>query len=35
VLTSLDDVTVVPERKRINTPVRGETFARLDRNGYT
>src|SRR6201998_2659468 len=34
-LTSLDDVTVVPERKRINAAVRSETFAWLDRNGYS
>jgi histidinol-phosphate aminotransferase len=31
-LTSLDDATVVPERKRINAAVRSETFAWLDRN---
>ncbi len=34
-LTSLDDTTVVPERKRINAAVRSETFAWLDRNGYS
>jgi histidinol-phosphate aminotransferase len=34
-LTSLEDTTVVPERKRINATVRGETFAWLDRNGYS
>jgi histidinol-phosphate/aromatic aminotransferase/cobyric acid decarboxylase-like protein len=34
-LTSLDDATVVPERKRINAAVRGETFAWLDRNRYS
>jgi histidinol-phosphate aminotransferase len=34
-LTSLDDATVVPERKRINAAVRSETFAWLDRNGYS
>src|SRR5882724_9966083 len=33
-LTSLDDATVVPERKRINAAVRGETFAWLDSKGY-
>ncbi len=33
-LTSLDDSSVVPERKRINASVRGETFEWLDRNGY-
>jgi histidinol-phosphate aminotransferase len=33
-LTSLDDKTLVPERKRINAGIRGETFAWLDRNGY-
>ena len=33
-LTSLDNATVVPERKRINAAVRSETFAWLDRNGY-
>ena len=34
-LMSLDDGTVVPERKRINATVRSETFAWLDRNGYS
>ena len=34
-LTSLDDKTLVPERKRINAGIRGETFAWLDRNGYS
>ena len=34
-LTSLDDATVVPERKRINAAVRSETFAWLDRNRYS
>jgi histidinol-phosphate aminotransferase len=34
-LTSLDSATVVPERKRINAAVRSETFAWLDRNGYS
>jgi histidinol-phosphate aminotransferase len=34
-LASLDDATVVPERKRINAAVRSETFAWLDRNGYS
>jgi histidinol-phosphate/aromatic aminotransferase/cobyric acid decarboxylase-like protein len=34
-LTSLDDKTVVPERKRINAAVRSETFAWLDRNGHS
>ncbi len=34
-LVSLDDATVVPERKRINATVRSETFAWLDRNGYS
>src|SRR5712664_2611237 len=34
-LTSLDDATVVPERKRINAAVRSETFAWLDSNGYS
>jgi len=34
-LTSLDDATVVPERKRVNAAVRSETFAWLDRNGYS
>lgn len=33
-LTSLDDATVVPERKRINAAVSSETFAWLDRNHY-
>lgn len=34
-LTSLDDATLVPERKRINAAVRNETFAWLDRNHYS
>jgi histidinol-phosphate/aromatic aminotransferase/cobyric acid decarboxylase-like protein len=34
-LVSLDDATVVPERKRINAAVRDETFAWLDRNGHS
>jgi len=34
-LMSLDDGTVVPERKRINATVRSETFRWLDRNGYS
>ena len=34
-LTSLDDATVVPERKRINAAVRSETFAWLDRNRHS
>jgi len=34
-LTSLDDATIVPERKRINAAVRSETFAWLDRNRYS
>jgi histidinol-phosphate aminotransferase len=34
-LTSLDDPSVVPERKRINAAVRSETFAWLDKNGYS
>jgi histidinol-phosphate aminotransferase len=34
-LTSLDDTSVVPERKRINAAVRNETFAWLDKNGYS
>jgi histidinol-phosphate aminotransferase len=34
-LTSLDDASVVPERKRINAAVRSETFAWLDKNGYS
>jgi len=33
-LTSLDDASLVPERKRINATVRSETFAWLDKNGY-
>src|SRR5438270_7416759 len=34
-LTSLDDAAVVSERKRSNAAVRNETFAWLDRNGYS
>ena len=32
---SLKDAALVPERKRINATIRGETFAWLDRNGYS
>jgi histidinol-phosphate aminotransferase len=32
---SLKDAQLVPERKRINTRVRAEVFAWLDRNGYS
>src|SRR5205823_774742 len=32
-LTSLEDATVVPERKQVNAAVRDETFAWIDRNG--
>ena len=31
---SLKDPQLIPERKRVNTAVRGETFQWLDRNGY-
>jgi histidinol-phosphate aminotransferase len=34
-LTSLDDASVVPERKRINAAVRSDTFAWLDSKGYS
>jgi len=34
-LTSLDQPSIVPERKRINATIRSETFAWLDRNGYS
>lgn len=34
-LTSLDDKSLVPERKRINAGVRSQTFAWLERSGYT
>jgi histidinol-phosphate aminotransferase len=34
-LTSLEDASIVPERKRINAAVRNETFAWLDRSGYS
>ena len=34
-LVSLDDATVVPERKKIAASVRNETFAWLDKNGYS
>jgi histidinol-phosphate aminotransferase len=34
-LTSLDQPSVVPERKRINAAIRSETFAWLDRNSYS
>lgn len=33
-ITSLDDSSLVPARKKINTEVRSDTFAFLDRNGY-
>ncbi|HSC44316.1 MAG TPA: pyridoxal phosphate-dependent aminotransferase [Candidatus Acidoferrum sp.] len=33
-ITSLGDSSLVPERKKINSAVRSETFAWLDRNGY-
>lgn len=32
---SLKDAQLVPERKRINSTIRGEVFAWLDRNGYS
>ncbi len=32
---SLKDPQLVPERKRLNTRIRGEVFAWLDRNGYS
>jgi len=32
---SLKDPQLIPERKRVNTAVRGETFQWLDRNGYS
>ncbi len=32
---SLKDVQLVPERKRINTEIRANVFAWLDRNGYS
>jgi histidinol-phosphate aminotransferase len=34
-LTSLDDASVVSERKRINAAVRSDTFAWLDSKGYS
>jgi histidinol-phosphate aminotransferase len=34
-LTSLEQPSVVPERKRINAAIRSETFAWLERNGYS
>ncbi len=34
-LNSLDDASVVPERKRIIAAVRNETFAWMDSNGYS
>jgi histidinol-phosphate aminotransferase len=34
-ITSLGDASIVPERKKINASVRADTFAFLDRNGYT
>jgi histidinol-phosphate aminotransferase len=34
-LTSLGDPALVSERKKINSAVRSETFAWLDRNGYS
>ena len=33
--TSLKDADLVPERRRINTSIRQETFQWLDRNGYS
>ncbi len=32
---SLKDVQLVPERRRVNSRIRGEVFAWLDRNGYS
>jgi len=34
-MASLNDPTLVPERRRINTEVRQQTFAWFDRNGYS
>jgi histidinol-phosphate aminotransferase len=34
-INSLSDPALVPERKKINASVRSETFAWLDRNGYS
>jgi histidinol-phosphate aminotransferase len=34
-LASLDDPSLLPERKRINSSIRSETLAWLDRNGYS
>ena len=34
-IASLNDASLVPERKRINTATRQSTFAWLDSNGYT
>jgi histidinol-phosphate aminotransferase len=34
-IASLQDPALVPERKRINAAIRQETFAWLDRNGYS
>ena len=33
-IASLKDPQLIPERKRLNTAVRGETFQWLERNGY-
>ena len=33
-IASLKDPQLIPERKRVNTAVRGETFQWLERNGY-
>jgi histidinol-phosphate aminotransferase len=34
-ITSLNDASLVPERKKINASVRSDTFAWLERNGYS
>ncbi|HVO57426.1 MAG TPA: pyridoxal phosphate-dependent aminotransferase [Dongiaceae bacterium] len=34
-IISLDDAALIPERKRINAGVRGETFEWLSKNGYS
>lgn len=34
-IASLKDAQLIPERKRVNSAVRAETFQWLDRNGYT
>ena len=34
-IASLKDPQLIPERKRVNAEVRGETFQWLDRNGYS